>query len=237
MENTIIIFIGKILLTGGGCAAVAYGLFRFFGEKWIESKFAKSLESHKHDLNEELEKLRLKINIQFSRITKIHEKEFDVLPDAWLKMQDALSHIAEFISLYQEFPDFNKIGGESLDNFLSKTELSEYQKQEMKQATDKNKYFQNWIFWHNYKVVREKFFNFHSFIDRNRIFFSSDLQKRFTKIDEIMWSAIVERKVGYQANKHEMWTKAYKQIRDDVEPIKKEIEALVQKRLLFLEKE
>ena len=52
-----------------------------------------------------------------------------------------------------------------------------------------------------------------------------------------MWSAIVDRKVGYQAKDREMWVKAYKQIRDEVEPIKKEIEILVQKRLHFSEAE
>lgn len=237
MEKIIIIFIGKILLYSGGSAAVAYGLFRFLGKRWIENKFAKRLESYKHAQNKELEKLRLKINIQFSRITKIHEKEFDILPEAWLKMQDALSHIGDFTSPYQEFTDFNKLGAESLNNFLSKTELQEFEKQEMREAKDKNEYFQNWLFWHTYGVVRKKFYKFHTFIDSNRIFFSSDLQKKFTKIDEIMWSAIINRKVGYQAKKHEMWTIAYKKIKDDVEPIKKEIEALVQKRLHFLEVE
>ena len=72
---------------------------------------------------------------------------------AWIKMQDALSHIAEFTSMYQEFTDFNKLSGDALDNFLSETELQDYEKQELKEAPDKNEYFKNWYFWYSYKIV------------------------------------------------------------------------------------
>jgi len=237
MENTIIIFLGKILVYGGGGAAVAYGLFMFLGKKWIENKFSKSLEIYKHAQNKELEELRYKINTQFNRVTKIHEKEFELLPEAWLKMQDALGRISQFTSLYQEFPDLNRMSSIALDEFLDKSKLQEYEKQELKKAQNKIEFYQECIFGYNYAEAHKEFSEFHNFIVRNRIFFSSDLQEKFTKIDDIMWSAIIDRKVGYQAKDHEMWIKAYKQIRDEVEPIKKEIEILVQKRLHFAEAE
>jgi hypothetical protein len=237
MENTIIIFLGKILVYGGGGAAVAYVLFSFLGKKWIENKFSKSLEAYKHAQTKELEELRYKINAQFNRITKIHEKEFELLPEAWLKMQDALGRISEFTSLYQEFPDLNKMSSVALDEFLDKSKLQDYEKQELKKAPDKLEYYQECIFRYKYVDAHKEFSEFHNFIVRNRIFFSSDLQEKFIKIDDIMWSAIIDRKVGYEAKDHEMWTKAYKQIRDEVEPIKKEIEILVQQRLHFAEAE
>ena len=161
MENTIIIFLGKVLAYGGGGAAVAYGLFMFWGKKWIENKFSKSLEEYKHAQNKELEELRYKINSQFSRITKIHEKEFDLLPEAWSKMQDALGHISKFTSIYQEFPDLNKMSDEALEEFLANSKLQEYEKQELRKAQDKLEFYQEHIFWHNYMEVEKEFLNFH----------------------------------------------------------------------------
>ena len=34
--------IGAVFTMGGGVAAVAYALLRFFGEKWLSAKFKKS---------------------------------------------------------------------------------------------------------------------------------------------------------------------------------------------------
>ena len=42
--ESIFIFINKVVASGGGSAAIAFCLFRFFGQKWIEHKFAQNLE-------------------------------------------------------------------------------------------------------------------------------------------------------------------------------------------------
>ena len=98
METAILQFIGKVIAYGGGAAAVAHALFTFLGKKWIE-----------HKLNKELEQVRYRINTLFSRVTKIHEKEFEVLPEAWYKMQDALGRISHFTSLFQQYPDLTQL--------------------------------------------------------------------------------------------------------------------------------
>lgn len=237
MEHAVVQFIVKIIAYGGGGAAVAYVIFTFLGKKWIEGKFAERLETFKHDLNKELEQVRYKINTLFSRVTKIHEKEFEVLPEAWYKMQNALGRISSFTSLFQEYPDLNGMSLPALEEFLGKSRLHEFEKQELLQAGDKVSYYQNKIFWHELRVVEEAFWDFHNFIIRNKIFLSPDLQEQFTKIDDVMWSAIVERKVGHEANNSEMWVKAYKKIKEEINPIRNVIEKLVQARLHYQEVE
>jgi hypothetical protein len=68
---------------GGGCAAVAYLAFKFLATKWLENKFAERLEAYKHQQQKELEQLKFQINASFDRLTKLHQHEFQVLPDAW----------------------------------------------------------------------------------------------------------------------------------------------------------
>ena len=57
-EQEILKFIGRAVTYGGGGAVVAFLLFRFLGSKWIESKFAESLEAYKHAQAKELEAVK-----------------------------------------------------------------------------------------------------------------------------------------------------------------------------------
>ena len=51
--------------------------------QWLDSKFAERLEAYKHQQQRELEQLRFQINALFDRVTKLHQREFQVLPDAY----------------------------------------------------------------------------------------------------------------------------------------------------------
>jgi hypothetical protein len=235
MEQAIAQFIGKALAYGGGGAVVAYAIFTFLGKKWIEGKFAERLEVYRNELKKELEKTRYEINALFNRVTKIHEKEFEVLPEAWYKMQDALGRASQFTSYVQHYPDLNHMSQPGLEEFLEKSRLHEFEKQELLQKSDKLSYYKETIFWYELRDVEEAFFKFHNYIIKNKIFLTPELQEQFTKIDDVMWSAIVERKVGHEANDREMWSKAYKMIKDEVNPIRDVIEKLVQRRLHYHE--
>ena len=237
MEEVIVKFIGRAVAYGGSSAVVAYAIFTFLGKKWIEGKFAERFETYKNDLNKELEQTRYEINVLFNRITKIHEKEFEVLPEAWCKMQNALGRISHFTSLLQHYPNLNQLSQPALEEFLNKSKLHEFEKQELMQASDKISYYGDRMFWHEVSDVEEAFWDFHNYTIKNRIFLTPDVQEQFMKIDDVMWSAIVERKVGHEANDHEMWHKAYKKIKDEVNPIRDVIEKLVQTRLHYHEVE
>ena len=63
---------GQLGITVVSAVAVAYGAFRYFGDKWITGKFNQSLEAFKHKQQAELEQVRLKINTAFDRTVKLH---------------------------------------------------------------------------------------------------------------------------------------------------------------------
>jgi hypothetical protein len=233
MEEAIAQFIGRVLAYGGGGAVVAYAIFRFLGKKWIEGKFAERLETYKNDLTKELEHTRYEINLLFNRITKIHEKEFEILPEVWRKMQDALGIISNFVSLYQSYPNLNEMSQPALEEFLIKSRLYEFEKQELLQANDKVSYYGDRMFWRELRDAEEAFQDFHNYTNNNRVFLTRDLQEQFIKVDVIMWSAIVVRKNGHEANDSAMWGQANSIIKNEAEPISNTIEKLVQARLHY----
>ena len=59
-------------ITGLASATVAWGLFRWFGKRWIEDHFAKELEAFKAEKLIELEKLRTE-----------YGRETEVVPPVW----------------------------------------------------------------------------------------------------------------------------------------------------------
>jgi len=142
-----------------------------------------------------------------------------------LKLQDSIYKGAEV--------GLNQMSQSALEEFLEKSRLHKFEKQELLQVSNKLSYYEDKIFWHEVRDVEEAFWNFHNYIIKNKIFLNPDLQDQFTKIDDVMWSAIVERKVGHEANDHEMWHKAYKKIKEEINPIRDIIEKLVQTRLHY----
>jgi hypothetical protein len=225
MNEKILEFIVRIVAYGGGATAIAYLTFTFLGKKTVESWFAKKLKKFEYDLNS-----------LFNRVTKIHEMEFEVLPKAWSKMQNALGCISNLVKPVKLYPNLDEINENALEEFIAQSGLREYEKEELRNSTNKLDYYQKKKFWHNSQETRQALQDFHNYIVDNRIFLSSDLQEQFTKIDNILWDTMIEREVGEggeDSDSRNMRINAYKKIRDDIDPIIKEIEALVQKRLHY----
>jgi hypothetical protein len=230
-------WLGQMVFWFVGAVGVAFAVFRFLGSKWIENKFAGQLERHKHEQAKELEELRHKINSAFNRLTKIHEKEFEVLPQAWYKLQDALGRISGVTSLLQQYPDLDRMGATQLAEFIQQSDLFDFEKEELRKTNDKNAYYRNKRFWHDLKSAKDAFWDFHNYTIRNRIFLSSDLFGQFRRIDDVMWEGIVLREEGEEGDDREMRMDANSKIKDEVNPVRDEIERQIQRRLHYHEAE
>ncbi len=233
MNEAILIFIGKVVAFGGGLVAIAYGLFQFLGRKWIENKFSKQLEEYKNEQRKELEDFRFKINTLFNRVTKIHEKEFEVLPESWSKLHDAKSIISNLVSPLQSYPDFNKMTEEEIRSSLKNTLLEEFQVEKLIQHEDKTKYYQEKIFWLRLHDAKKKFSEFHVYITKNRIFLSDDLKGLFIDADNLLWETMTEKEIGESYKDYQMMHSAYKKLRDNIDEIIEKIEKQVQERLHY----
>ena len=231
MQEIILQYIGELVLYGGGSVAIAYSVFTLLGKKWIENKFSESLENHKYLLKQELEQTKYKINTLFNRITKIHEKEFEVLPNAWALLMEANSKLSKFTSALKEYPNLDKMNDKQLNSFLEFSFLYDYQKDELKNSIKKVDYYSEKVFFHELQQAGKAIFDFHDYIQKNRLFLSSDLKNKFKEIDDVMWSAHISMEIGVKEKQSIMQLEAWKKTKNEIEPIKNEIEDLVQKRL------
>ena len=224
-------FLGEVVIYGGGSAAAAYLLFQFLGKSWIESKFAEKLELLRHSQAQELQRLRVEIDSILSGAIKLQEKEFETLPEAWLMLDTAYGNVASLVHPYQESPDLNRYNDVALEEFLADSVLKESQKQEIRIARDKTTKYVEVIFWYRLNKVNDSIRAFHNFIARNSVFFPPELKAKFKAVSSLLWEATVSKKIGHQAQDWKMQDRGWDKVKDEVEPMKNEIEEEIYQRL------
>ncbi len=224
-------FLGRIAAYGGGAAVIAYLLFQYLGKQWIENKFAQRLEEHKHQQAIELQRLRVEIDSLLSGALKIQEREFQSLPEAWHKLDEAHGLVRWLVSPGQEYPNLDKLSPEELEEFLQGTKFTETQRGRIRSARSRLKEYEEIEFWHRLHRVKHSVSDLQSFVARNGIFFPATLKAKFNEICDLLWSALISKEVGYEAKDYKMQNEGWKEIEEKAEPLYKAIEAEVQSRL------
>jgi hypothetical protein len=220
-----------MLVYGGGSAVVAYLLFQWLGKTWIENKFAQRLEQLRHQQALELQRLRVEIDAMLSGALKLQEKEFYVLPEAWAKLDEAHGLVSWLVSPMQQYANVDRMNPAQLEEFLVDTNFTESQKDDVRNAHDKGRTYQDIVFWHRLHKVKTAFGELQTFVAKNGIFPPRELEEKFSKISETHWSAVVSKEVGHEAKDWKMQREGWTKIREETEPLYKEIKARIQARL------
>jgi hypothetical protein len=168
-------------VVGSAGVAGGYFVFKLLATKWLDNNFAKRLEAYKHQQQRELEQLRFRINALFDRVTKLHQREFQLLPDAWALLFDALLEMKAFVSSFQTHPDLDKMKPSQFAEFVEACPLATWEKDELKSSGNKTKYYQDHIFWHQYRTASKASNDSHTFLRKNGIFIERTLKERFQK--------------------------------------------------------
>ncbi|MDJ0946494.1 MAG: hypothetical protein QNJ30_23835 [Kiloniellales bacterium] len=223
--------IGAIVLSATSIVGVAYWLFRLFSDKWLTAKFAERLEVHKHAQQKELENIRFEINKLMDRTVKLHQREYDALPEAWSLLVDAHGITKAAISPLQKFPDVSRMNQAQLDLLLSESSLPKWEVAELKVAKDKNRYYQDAQNWHMTTNALDAAQKFHIFRLKNRIFLLPQINKKLEMIDDLIFKAIVERQLQLQEESYPKKNEARQKLEDEGEEIMKELAIDIQDRL------
>jgi hypothetical protein len=231
--ETITQLIGNIALYAGGSVAVSYALFIFLGKHWIDNRFARDLEKYKREQESELEKLRLKINTLFNKVLKTQEREYDILPTLWSKLQKLRREVSIAVSVLKELPDLNIYDKESLERFIKDNEIPESVAKNLHTEENKIKVYNKYLDLKQMHKAHKAFDDFDEYYETNKIFLSTELKEKFSQIHTHLWSVWVDRKMSLdEINRpHDFWIEANKGMKEKVIPLLNEIEDLVQKHL------
>ena len=193
--NEFLKLIGGVAAIGAASSAFAYALFRIFATKWIDTRFSERLEAFKHQQNQEIEHLRFRINTMMDRNVKLHQREFDVLPETWSLLTDAFFTIEPVALGFQQYPDLDRMSEEHLDEFLEKSSLTSLQKSELKASSDKVRSYGRIKMTNDLNKAIDVYNSFHATLTKNGIFIIDTLKVQFAAIDQMLKDAIIERQV------------------------------------------
>jgi hypothetical protein len=234
LPDNIASIIRDILIAGGGATVLTIGFIKWFGQKWFEAQFNESLEEFKRKQSEILEQYKYQINATFNRISKIHEKEFEVLPKAWHLVQDAYGYFTSVASPFQQWPNLNQLTDDELSSFLEKCELKEFQKKELRNQDDKLAYYKAKIYWFRLATSQKQFNEFRSYLRHNKIFMSREMFDLFRQIEK----TFIEVEVALEEpdDIDHPWRvnrDSHKKLSKDVSDLLDGVESVVQERLRF----
>lgn len=190
--KSILTAFGGLSATAIALVSVAYWLFRWFGEKFIEAKFASSLEAFKHEKQKELEHIKFEINKLFDRSTKFHQKEFDVLPTAWEMLEDARAHVGGTIAALQQYPDLTGMPESKINDLLSARDFKDFEIQEILSHASPTEALSKKLTWRGFVAAQKSAQACLFYIRRNGIFMPKDIQTQFLKASDLIWGALIE---------------------------------------------
>jgi len=120
-------FLLEVLKVGGTSAVIVFGLVKWFGDRWFDKHFAAQLEKLKHENQKELENVKHTIQSTFSRIVKVHEREYEVLPKAWFMLHVAYGSAQTAVAQVKTWPDFRTMSDGDLEELLKRSKLLPHQ--------------------------------------------------------------------------------------------------------------
>lgn len=173
----------SLIAAGGGGAMIVVGTFRWLGSKWIEARFATQLEVSRQQHATAIERLKFQIAGLLDRTQKLNQREFEILPDIWKKLDDAYVATAYLLSRWRTHPDLSRMSEPQFEEWLGLQEIANFQKQELRLAEPRDRVnlysgFVKWIEVHKADVAVKEFLNT---LSRGSIYLHPET---FERIDE-----------------------------------------------------
>jgi hypothetical protein len=203
--------------------------------KGVEHRYTVQAENIKDELGRNtqraLEQFKYENSASLDRAVKFHQREFDVLPEAWGLLVDAFS-ITRPVALGAVIaPDINKMTAEQFEDFLRKIPLAQWQKNELMAAPDKVRYYISAISWHDMTRAEACCGKFHEYILKNGIFILPDIKRKFSQFDDLLAEAIGERRMSLQYTDTHQRLEKGAILHNDGQRLLKSLEEDVQARL------
>ncbi|HHV7524874.1 TPA: hypothetical protein ACUNF5_006418 [Burkholderia orbicola] len=220
-------FFKQFIVTGSGAAAIAYALFKWLAQKWIEDKFSQRLEHLRQTNAKELAELKVKWDSDLQGRLKYQEREFTVIPDAWEKLADAFGLVSWLTSRTQQYADVAAMNDAELEQFLKDSELLETQKQQLRQSKgrDRAEYYQHTIFFHRYQRVETAVRQFSIYANRNFLFMPETLFVKLGALSELLYSALTTVRIGHESHHGPMVAEAAEITAGKIRPLFDEVQS------------
>ena len=210
--DALLAMLGGLGITLAALVGAAWLLFRYLGDKWLSGKFDERLEAFKSAQQQEIERLKHRINTAFDWTVKLQGREFEVLSQIWEKLADAYHEILGLISPVQSYPNLDRMKPQELEHFLSLQDIPDHRMDDIRNSSQKLDIYKGIRFWQSYNLVAQKRLAFDRYCLMNRMFVREDIKFQISQLSDMMWEALSEKKheEEYPDPKPNRWEKCEK---------------------------
>lgn len=131
-----------------------------------------------------------------SALSKIHEKEFEVLPKAWQLLHEAHGAAFQLTKAFREWPNLDAMPEEQRDAFLASTRLAEFQRNEINGCKDKLTRYQEIISWYELDDAKRAQIELNNYLAVNSIFMTDALRQQFREVNRLLLDVIIHEQTA-----------------------------------------
>lgn len=198
MPNNVLELLSQLGITVIAVITVAYAFIKWLGEEWLKQHFNQQLEAMRSQAAVDLAKQQVRFDASLDRATRLHDREFEKLPDIWSKGYIVYWEVARLVDQLQETVSFTFLTDEETEEAISQSGFSEFQKQQLREARDKNDVYFKLRFWKRFYEVGGQVDDFRDALGTSSIFLEADLRARFDDLAEMVVSAMQEARLRHQ---------------------------------------
>lgn len=234
MIESIFSLIGQAVAFGGGCIAIGFGLFKWFGQKWIESKFNIQIKQMEFKQQETIARLKVEVESMLGGALKLQDREFSCLPATWDTLHESFSKVGALVFPGRTVPDFLSMDESELEEFLENQKWSKSEKRQLKEAKNKvvmGQVFSRINFGYEIFETEKSFWKFKNLVSANSIFYEDHLKIKLDKILKSLWDSIADCKNSDQGSDQKLRNQAYQTFHGKATPLRAEIETSIRDRL------
>lgn len=156
----------------------------------LKSSLDKDVEHVKGAIVRELELLKGRINAQADRRLRLHQYEFDTLPELWTLLDRAYNRVARSVASLDQFPDFSLMNHDALVRYAQARNYSPDQLERFLKKPDRDTAAKI------NKLIRDNAagkaqWKLRSFNRRNGIFWPDDIQAEVATIVDEMGKILI----------------------------------------------
>lgn len=224
----IFVWFGGVIAVGGSTAAVAFGLFKLLGTKWIEARFAERLESFRHEQAKELARLRVEVDSAVNGALKLQEREFAALPELWGKISAAYGEVLSLASPFQSYPNVGAMTDQELSEFLQASSLTKSHRDELLSAhpTARDDAYQRIIFWYRLREARRAMVLLEGCLRDHALFLQSWMKQECRSLCELLYGVLDGLQVAHEVNDFKLRASNWERLNADAPAL---IDALEQR--------
>ena len=230
-------YAGLLGITAISVAGAAFGLFKWFGGKWLENKFAERLQNLKSEQDQAIRLVQSTIDREIHRAKKLYDNEFTALSDSWKMLQTAYDLSASTIGSMTA--NVALMNNEEFERHVARRGMEEWQRSElqaMKGDARQDEYWR-WSEWQKAIDCDKRWRECKQQIDSTSIFFPAGFTDKFRSINEMICASNVEFEERVRLHKVPQYGEAFdrfestKKLRKEGKVKMDELEGMVRDRL------